>query len=84
MQVLAHHDAHKDHRHRSKSGGQGGRYSKQDYKRADNLDAADDDPLGQMVRALADVKKVVDHATHHIARAVRVEIRKAEALVLVK
>ena len=45
---------------------------KENHKRADNLDAADDDPLGHVVRRLADIEQVVDHAAHHVARAVAV------------
>ena len=37
-----------------------------------------------MVRRLADVKEVGDHATHEVAGVVAVEVREAEALVLVK
>ena len=36
------------------------------------------------MRRLADIEQVVDHATHHVTRAVTVEVRKAKALVLVK
>ena len=37
-----------------------------------------------MVRRLADIEQVVDHAAHHVARAVTVEVRKAKALILVE
>ena len=33
---------------------------------------------------LADVEQVVDHAAHHVARAVAIEVRKAKALVLIE
>ena len=36
------------------------------------------------MRRLADIEQVVDHAAHHVARAVAVEVRKAEALILVE
>ena len=36
------------------------------------------------MRRLADIEQVVDHAAHHVARAVAIEVRKAKALVLVK
>ena len=37
-----------------------------------------------MVRRLADIEQVVDHAAHHVARAVAVEVCKAKALILVE
>ena len=36
------------------------------------------------MRRLADIEQVVDHATHHVARAVAIEVRKAKALVLIE
>lgn len=37
-----------------------------------------------MVRRLADIEQVVDHAAHHVARAVAIEVCKAKALVLIE
>ena len=36
------------------------------------------------MRRLADVEQVVDHAAHHVARAVAIEVRKAKTLVLIE
>ena len=82
--VLPKHDDRKRCCHRSHGKRQHRGDGKEDHKRADNLDAADDDPLGHVVRRLADIEQVVDHAAHHVARAVTVEVRKAKALILVE
>ncbi len=83
-QVLPHHDGHKHQGHHGHHAGKNGRDGKEDHVGTHDLDAADDDPLGHVVRSLADVKQVVDHAAHHVARVDAVEIAEAEALVLVK
>ena len=36
------------------------------------------------MRRLADIEKVVDHAAHHVARAVVVKVRKAKPFVLIE
>ena len=82
--VLPKHDDRKRRRHHGHGERQHRGDGKEDHKRADNLDAADDDPLGHVVRRLADIEQVVDHAAHHVARAVAVKVRKAKALILVK
>ena len=82
--VLPKHDDRKRRRHHGHGERQHRGDGKEDHKRADNLDAADDDPLGHVVRRLADIEQVVDHAAHHVARAVAVEVRKAKALILVE
>ena len=82
--VLPKHDDRKRCCHHSHGKRQHRGDGKEDHKRADNLDAADDDPLGHVMRRLADIEQVVDHAAHHVARAVTVEVRKAKALILVE
>ena len=82
--VLPKHDDRERRRHHSHGKCQHRGNGKEDHKRADNLDAADDDPLGHVMRRLADVEQVVDHAAHHVARAVAIEVRKAKALVLIE
>ena len=82
--VLPKHDDRKRRRHHGHGKRQHRGDGKEDHKRADNLDAADDDPLGYVMRRLADIEQVVDHAAHHVARTVAVEVRKAKALILVE
>ena len=82
--VLPKHDDRKRRRHHGHGERQHRGDGKENHKRADNLDAADDDPLGHVMRRLADIEQVVDHAAHHVARAVAVEVRKAKALILVE
>ena len=82
--VLPKHDDRKHRRHHGHGKRQHRGDGKEDHKRANDLDAADDDPLGHVMRRLADIEQVVDHAAHHVARAVAVEVRKAKALILVK
>ena len=86
----AHGQVHAEH-HRGEGegddedrGGERRRQPKENDEGADDLDGADDDPLGHVVGGLADVKEVVDHAAHHIAGGMRVEVGKPHALVLVK
>ena len=43
------------------------------------IDAAD-----LFVRRLADIEQVVDHAAHHVTRAVAIKVRKAKTLVLIE
>ena len=82
--VLPKHDDRKRRRHHGHGKRQHRSDGKEDHKRADNLDTADDDPLGYVMRRLADIEQVVDHAAHHVTRAVAVEVRKAKALILVE
>ena len=82
--VLPKHDDRKRRRHHSHGKRQYRRDGKQNHERADDLDTANDDPLGHVVCCLADIEQVVDHAAHHVARAVAIEIRKAKTLVLIE
>ena len=82
--VLPKHDDRKRRRHHGHGKRQHRGDSKEDHKRADDLDAADDNPLGHVVCRLADIEQVVDHAAHHVTRAVAIEVRKAKALVLIE
>ena len=60
------------------------RDGKQNHKRADDLDTADNNPFGHVVRRLADIEQVVDHAAHHVARAVAIEVCKAKPFILIE
>ena len=82
--VLPKHDDRKRRRHHGHGKRQRRGNSKEDHKRADDLDAADDNPLGHVVCRLADIEEVVDHATHHVTRAVAIEVRKAKAFILIE
>ena len=82
--VLPKHDDREHRRHHNHGERQQRSDGKEDYKRTDDLDAADDDPLGHVMCRLTDIEQVVDHATHHVARAVAIEVCKAKALVLIE
>ena len=64
--VLPKHDDRKHRRHHGHGKRQHRGDSKENHKRTDDLDAADDNPLGHVVCRLADIEQVVDHATHHV------------------
>ena len=84
MQVLSNHKRHEHNRGQCESTSELRRDGEEDGQGADDLDTADDDPFGQVMRALTDVEEVVDHAAHHVARVMGVKVGEAEALVLVE
>ena len=55
-----------------------------DHKGAHNLDDANEDELGSVVRGLGDVEQVVDQATHEVAGLVADKVGDGHALVGVK
>ena len=84
VEILAHHNHHENGSHHSHRARKSRADGKQNHKRANDLDAADNEPLGQVVSALADIKQVVDHTTHHVSRTMAVKIGKAKALILIE
>lgn len=82
--ILPKHNDREHHRHHSHGECEHRRDGKQNHKRADDLDTADNDPFGHVVRRLADIEQVIDHAAHHVARAVAIKVRKAKPFVLIE
>ena len=82
--VLPKHNDREQRRHHSYGEREHRRDGKQNHKRADDLDAADNDPFGHVVRRLADIEQVVDHTAHHVTRAVAIEVCKAKPFVLIE
>ncbi len=82
--VLMHHNSseHAGHSQNGKRELRGKR--EKNNERAHNLNGADDDPLRHVVGSLADIKEVVNHAAHHVARAHAIKVGKPHTLVLVK